>query len=293
MMREVVKIDEDLCNGCGECVPNCHEGALQIIDGKVRLISDLLCDGLGACLGYCPTGAITIENREAEAYDEVKVMEIMINKGKNTVVAHLKHLRDHNEHKYLKQGIEFLKVNEKIVEFNIEEVMNEIIKKPEFQEMHVAHQGGCPGSREMSFGVTNKGNSLLNAGDTPSELRQWPVQLHLVNPMAGYFQKADVLIAADCTAFAMGNFHRDYLKGRALAIACPKLDSNKQVYVEKISALITDSHVNTITVLIMEVPCCGGLLAMVQEGVSNSGLKIPVKVAVVGIQGEILKEEWV
>jgi NAD-dependent dihydropyrimidine dehydrogenase PreA subunit len=293
MMRELVKIDEDLCNGCGECVPNCHEGALQIIDGKVRLISDLLCDGLGACLGHCPTGAITIENREAEAYDEMKVMGIMVGKGKNTVIAHLKHLKEHNENKFLEQGIGYLKKNESLIGFNIDEVMNEIEKKPEFQQMHVAHQGGCPGSREMSFGVTNNANSLLSTGDTPSELRQWPVQLHLVNPMAGYFQKADVLIAADCTAFAMGNFHRDYLKGRALAIACPKLDSNKQVYVEKISALISNSLVNTITVLIMEVPCCGGLLDMVQEGVANSGRKVPVKLAIIGIQGEILQEDWV
>jgi NAD-dependent dihydropyrimidine dehydrogenase PreA subunit len=292
MIREVVKIDEDLCNGCGECIPNCHEGALQIIDGKVRLMSDLLCDGLGACIGHCPTGAITIEKREAEAYDESKVMETMVTKGKNTVVAHLKHLKDHNEDKFLEQGIEFLKINKNTIEFNIDEVMNEITKKPEFQEMHVAHQGGCPGSREMNFAAANNSKSSITIGDMPSELRQWPVQLHLVNPMAGYFQKADVLIAADCTAFAMGNFHRDYLKGRALAIACPKLDSNKQVYIEKIGSLITDAQVNTITVLIMEVPCCGGLLAMVQEAVANSVRKVPVKLAVVGIQGEILQEEW-
>jgi NAD-dependent dihydropyrimidine dehydrogenase PreA subunit len=293
MIREVVKIDDDLCNGCGECVPNCHEGALQIIDGKARLIGDLLCDGLGACLGHCPTGAITIEKREAEAYDEVKVMELMVTKGKNTVVAHLKHLKDHNEKEFLRQGLEFLINNKGKIEFNTEEVMNEITKKPEFQQMHMAHHGGCPGSREMSFAATNKVNSVENAVSTPSELRQWPVQLHLVNPGAGYFQKADVLIAADCTAFAMGNFHRDCLKGRALAIACPKLDSNKQVYVEKITSLISNALINTITVLIMEVPCCGGLLAMVEEAVANSGRKIPVKLAIVGIQGEIIQEEWV
>jgi NAD-dependent dihydropyrimidine dehydrogenase PreA subunit len=293
MVREVVKIDENLCNGCGDCVPNCHEGALQIIDGKVRLISDLLCDGLGACLGHCPISAITIEKREAEAYNEVKVMEMMVTKGKNTVVAHLKHLKDHNENEFLRQGIEFLKINKDNLEFNIEEMMNDMIKKPDFQQMHIAHQGGCPGSREMSFGAANIAKSDLTVSDMPSELRQWPVQLHLVNPMAGYFQKADVLIAADCTAFAMGNFHRDYLKGRALAIACPKLDSNKEVYIQKIASLITNAQVNTITVLIMEVPCCGGLLNMVQEAVANSKRKIPVKLAIVGIQGEILKEEWV
>jgi NAD-dependent dihydropyrimidine dehydrogenase PreA subunit len=293
MIREVVKIDEELCNGCGDCVPNCHEGALQIIDGKVRLISDLLCDGLGACLGHCPTGAITIEKREAEAYDEVKVMEIMVTKGKNTVVAHLKHLKEHNEKEFLRQGIEFLKANKNKLSFNTDEVMDALTNKSDFQQMHVAHQGGCPGSREINFAAANNTNSSIAPGDAPSELRQWPVQLHLVNPMAGYFQKADVLIAADCTAFAMGNFHRDYLKGRALAIACPKLDSNKQVYIEKITSLITNSQINTLTVLIMEVPCCGGLLAMVQEAVANSARKVPVKLAVVGLQGEILQEDWV
>lgn len=291
MIREVVKIDEDLCNGCGECVPNCHEGALQVIDGKVRLISDLLCDGLGACIGHCPVGAITIEKREAEAYDEVKVMETMVTKGKNTVVAHLKHLKDHNEKVFLEQGIDFLTENKENIEFNIEEVMEELKDKPMFQPVQAMHQGhgGCPGSREMSFAKPSVQNH--STVDIPSELRQWPIQLHLVNPMAGYFQKADILIAADCTAFAMGNFHREYLKDKALAIACPKLDSNKQIYVEKIKAMITQAMANTITVMIMEVPCCGGLLAMVQEAVAQSGRKIPVKLAIVSIQGEILQED--
>lgn len=123
MVREVVKIDEEICNGCGECVPNCHEGALQIIDGKARLISDLLCDGLGACIGHCPLGAITIEKREAEAYDEYKVMQVMVTKGKNTVLAHLKHLKDHNEKEFLKQGIDFLKNNKDKIDFNIDAIM--------------------------------------------------------------------------------------------------------------------------------------------------------------------------
>jgi NAD-dependent dihydropyrimidine dehydrogenase PreA subunit len=294
MVREVVKIDEELCNGCGDCVPNCHEGALQIIDGKVRLISDLLCDGLGACIGHCPVGAITIEKREAEAYDENKVMQMMVTKGKNTVIAHLKHLKEHDEKEFLRQGIDFLEMNKTSIDFNIEEVMNELNDKPVFQPVHAAHQGlgGCPGSREVSFTKANNMSSGI-AVNTPSELRQWPVQLHLINPMAGYFQKADVLIAADCTAFSMGNFHRDYLKDKALVIACPKLDSNKQIYVEKIKALISNSLANTLTVLIMEVPCCGGLLAMVQEAVAGSGRKIPVKLAIVSIQGEVIQEDWV
>ena len=123
MKREIVNIDEELCNGCGDCIPNCHEGALQIIDGKARLISDLMCDGLGACLGYCPEGAITMEEREAEAYDEVKVMKDMVFKGKNTIIAHLSHLKNHNQTNFLKLGVEYLLDNQDRLDFNLDEVI--------------------------------------------------------------------------------------------------------------------------------------------------------------------------
>ena len=292
MLREVVHIDEDLCNGCGECVPNCHEGALQIIDGKARLISDLMCDGLGACLNHCPMDAITIENREAEPYDEIKVMEIMVTKGKATAVAHMKHLKEHNEHGFLKEAVGFLRNNADNIEFDVSAVISEVHNhgKP---LMHQHSGGGCPGSQTISFDSKNISidNEQMISGQ--SELRQWPVQMHLINPMAPYFQNADVLLAADCVAFSMGNFHQKHLKGRGLAIACPKLDSDMEVYVDKIRMMIDNANINTLTVMIMQVPCCGGLLQMAKMAVSQAGRKVPVKSIVVSLQGEILKEEWV
>jgi len=299
MKREIVKIDNDKCNGCGDCVPNCHEGALQIIDGKAVLISDLLCDGLGACLGHCPTGALTIEKREADPYNELEVMADMVKKGKNVVIAHLKHLKDHNEKEYMKQGFEFLKEHESSVGFDIIEVQNsvegtnnyknltmeQIIKNP------VGHSSGCPGSRAMSFNAADSEND--EKLHIASQLTHWPIQLHLINPAASNFNKADLLVAADCTAFSFGNFHDDFLKNRKLVIACPKLDSNKEIYIEKISRLIDEAYVNTITVLIMEVPCCSGLLQIVQMGLQSARRKVPLKAVTIGIRGEILEENWV
>lgn len=202
MKRDIIKIDEDLCNGCGDCVPNCHEGALQVIDGKARLVNDHLCDGLGACIGHCPEGAITIEKASIQD-DTIATLE------------------------------------------------------------------------------------------QPSELRQWPVQLHLVNPQAPYFKSADLLLAADCVAFSMGGFHSNHLKGKSLAIACPKLDQGTDSYVEKLTAMIDNAKVNTITVMMMEVPCCGGLLNMVRSAMVSASRKVPVKKVIVGINGEVLQEVWV
>ncbi len=290
MIREVVKIDEELCDGCGLCVPGCYEGALQIIDGKARLISDLLCDGLGACIGHCPQGAITTKKRDAEPYDESRVMEMMVSKGKNTVTAHLKHLKERHETGYLKEGIAYLRMHGSMAGFDVEEVMAGVHG---MQPPHaVQHGAGCPGSQTMVLTPRESGTENII---TPiqTELRQWPVQMHLVNPTAPYFRNADVLIAADCTAYALGGFHADYLKGKGLAIACPKLDSNMDIYVEKIRSMIDDAKVNTLTVMIMQVPCCMGLLQMVRTASSEAARKVPVKLVVVGIEGDILKEEWV
>jgi NAD-dependent dihydropyrimidine dehydrogenase PreA subunit len=303
MKRAIIKIDDDKCNGCGSCVPNCHEGALQIIDGKAVLISDLMCDGLGACIGHCPEGALEIMEREAEPYDEIKVMTDMVPKGKNVVTAHLKHLKDHGEFGYLKQGVTFLKENQTKVNFDIQEVINAVHNSPagvnaqaapkKFQVQPTAmhhHEGGCPGSQSRSFAQTQV--IAPPDGEIPSALTQWPVQMHLINPMASYFQGSDMLVAADCVAFSLGNFHSKFLQGKKLAIACPKLDSNKDVYLEKIIRLIDDAKVNTITVMTMEVPCCGGLLQLVLNAVQRATRKVPVKAITVGIQGEILSEEW-
>lgn len=296
MKRAIVKIDNEKCNGCGVCIPNCHEGALQVIDGKAVLISDLMCDGLGACIGHCPEGALEIIEREAEPYDEVKVMKEMVGKGKNVVIAHLKHLKDHGEFVFLKQGVAFLNEYKESLSFNFHEVV-EIVHgspagAPKNPEPIVMHQGGgCPGSQSRSFNHVKVVQPPT--GEIPSALSQWPVQMHLINPMASFFQGADLLVAADCVAFSLGNFHNNYLQGRKLAIACPKLDSNKDIYLRKLASLIDDARVNTITVMTMEVPCCGGLLQLVVNAAQVAKRKVPVKSVTVGIQGEILSEDWV
>ncbi len=278
MLREIIEIDEELCNGCGECVPGCPEGALQIIDGKARMVSDLMCDGLGACVGHCPTGALKVIKREAEPYNERKAMENIIRGGKNVIAAHLKHLKDHGETGYYEEALAVLRERD--------------IPVPESgtepQEAH-HHSGGCPGSRMMSFAKGEEGSR----GDTRSQLTQWPVQLHLVSPQAPYFRKADVLLAADCTAFAAGNFHEAYLKGRSLAIACPKLDEGGGIYVEKITELIDRAEINTLTVLVMEVPCCGGLVQMAKAAASSAKRRVPIKKIMLSLRGEKLSEEWI
>ncbi|MCM8797761.1 MAG: 4Fe-4S binding protein [Candidatus Omnitrophica bacterium] len=276
--RKIIKIDEKKCTGCGLCIPNCPEGALQIIDGKARLISDLFCDGLGACIGHCPQGAITIEEREAERYEERKVMENVVKQGKNVIKAHLVHLREHGQMEYLKEAIAYLK------EKNIEIPLREELEMEE-------HMHGCPGARMMDF---REKRQEVNASSDKraSELRQWPIQLHLVSAQASYYEKADVLLAADCVAYTYGDFHKDFLKGKSLAIACPKLDKGQEVYVEKIKSLIDDARINTLTVMIMQVPCCYGLVTLAKQAAEKAKRKIPIKSIVVSLQGEILSEEW-
>lgn len=293
-----MKIDEDLCTGCGDCVPNCHEGALQIIDGKAVLISDLMCDGLGACIGHCPEGAITIEKREAEPYDEVKVMEEMVKKTRNTIIAHLSHLKEHGEDGFLLEGINYLKANEKSIKHDINEIIEKVMNTKQEGHTHThahAHNNegagcGCQGSAAQEFKRAD-----VPAGNVSedSALTHWPVQMHLINPNAQYFQNADLLVAADCSAFSLGAFHSRFIKDKSVVIACPKLDQGTEIYIEKLKAMIDDAKVNTITVVIMEVPCCGGLIQMVQQAASMAERKVPIKLVVAGIRGDILKEDWV
>ena len=218
IVRKILRIDEEKCDGCGACVPACAEDALQIIAGKVKLVSEVYCDGLGACLGECPQGAITIEERAAEEFDE-----------ETTKL----HLEDRNE-----------------------------------------------------------GTQEATTGKVTSQLKQWPIQMHLISPTAPYYQGADVLLTADCVAYAMGSFHPDYLKEKSIAIACPKLDEGQDVYAEKIRSWLEDAKINTLTVLIMQVPCCIGLLNLARQAAQSSKRTVPIKSVVVSLQGEILSEEW-
>lgn len=283
MKRTVIKIDEEKCTGCGLCVDGCHEGALQIIDGKARMVSDLFCDGLGACIGECPVGAIELEEREAEPYNEYAVMDRISPKGEKTIKAHLLHLKEHNEKEYLKQGLKYLEEN------NIQIDMNGLDDQENNKE--AAKHFSCPGKKEMFFDVRNEAGTCNI--DTPSQLRQWPVQLHLLNFEASFLKNADVVLAADCTAFAYGNFHEHFLKNRILAIACPKLDSNKENYIEKLTGMIDHANINTLTIVVMEVPCCAGLLQLAEQALSRAKRKVPIKKIVISIKGDILEEKWV
>ena len=250
-----------------------------------------MCDGLGACLGHCPQGAITIEKREADEYDEVIVISQMIKSGKATVFAHLKHLQEHGETGFLNEALTYIKANRDSMPFKISEV-HELLHGEKEHKHEAAGAGcGCAGSAPQAFNVAGI-KMTTPVGEVPSELTQWPVQMHLINPAASSFAGADLLVAADCAAFSYGNFHNDYIKGRKLVIACPKLDQGKDIYVQKLTRLIDEARVNTITVVIMEVPCCGGLSQMIQIATQMASRKVPVKEVIIGIKGDVLSEEW-
>lgn len=251
-LRNIIRIDEERCDGCGDCVPSCAEGALQIIDGKARLVSDVLCDGMGACLGECPTGALTVGQREAAAFDEA------------AVDAHL--------HAAASEGIP--------------RVMAQ-----------AAHGHGCPSSAVRVFPLVEAapgrlaGPSAATGVPSPasaSKLQQWPIQLHLVPPTAPFFQGRHVLLAADCVPVAVGDFHAAFLDGRGLAIACPKLDQHLDLYVQKLAAMIDEAGVLSLTVAVMEVPCCGGLVRIAEQALAMARRQVPLRLVTIGIRGDIL-----
>lgn len=274
MQRQIIRIDEDKCDGCGLCCEGCPEGALQLIDGKARLVSEITCDGLGACVGECPQNAILVETREAAAYDERATLDNILPMGAATLRAHLKHLYSHGQTTFLNQALGYL-----------QELKHDI---PEYKEK--AMHDACPGSAPRSF---NRAPQATPAEGLVSQLTQWPVQLHLISPMNPDFQGQDLLLAADCAAFTMADFNQKWLPGKKLAIACPKLDDGQDRYIDKLTALIDQAQVNTITVMMMEVPCCGGLLRMAQEALARATRKVPIKTVIVGLDGEIRKESWV
>jgi MinD superfamily P-loop ATPase containing an inserted ferredoxin domain len=274
MLREIIEIEDDKCNGCGKCIPNCAEGALQLIDGKARLISDLFCDGLGACVGYCPQNAITVIKREAEPYDEKNVMAFIVKNGTNTIKAHLCHLKEHNEMGYLMDALDYLNDNGIKIDFD------------EPQPEHAEHQA-CPGAKSMVFEAP-EAKQQSESHKRVSHLKQWPIQLHLVSPSASYYRDGNLLLTADCVGFAYPDFHKDFLDGKSIAIACPKLDTNREVYLEKLTRMIDENNLQSISVLIMQVPCCGGLLQIAQQAVEAASRKIPVDAVIISITGEIL-----
>jgi ferredoxin len=249
MLRKIIKIDEAKCNGCGICITACHEGAIELVEGKAKLISDIYCDGLGDCLKGCPTDAIEIIEREADEYSDEAVQELKIEKEKNSV-----HTHEHN----------------------------------------ATMPCGCPGSASKAIErkpikLAKKVEAVSQSGEeTMSELRQWPVQLKLINTKAAYLKGADLLVAADCVAYAYANFHRDFIKGSITVIGCPKLD-DVQFYKEKLTEMIKTSDFKSITVVRMEVPCCGGIVSAVKSAMLSAQTIVPYKEVTIGTDGSLIR----
>lgn len=273
MKRKIININDEKCDGCGQCIPDCPEGALQVIEGKARLVSDLFCDGLGACIKTCPNDAMIIEEREAEPYSEKKVMANIVKYGDAVVRAHLDHLKDHGENELLRQAIEYLNENK--------------IKIPEKETAHAATLAcGCPGSSAREI-TREKKTQHSGSHKAESELRQWPVQLKLLNPSAAYFNNADLLVSADCVPFAYGGFHSELLADKIVVMFCPKLDPYIDEYIEKMAAILTNNNIKSVTIAHMEVPCCSGTVHIIEKALQQSGKKIPVKEITISVNGEI------
>ncbi|WP_456387607.1 ATP-binding protein [Desulfolithobacter sp.] len=241
VMRKIIEIDEELCTGCGDCVPDCAEGSLQIIDGKARLVGENLCDGLGACLGSCPTGALRIVEREAEEFDEEAV------------------------EKYLEE-----------------------LKKQ--KEQPAAATGGCPSSQLRTMQpITPCQAANVPQSQIGSALSHWPVQIRLIPPTAPFLENCDLLIAADCCAVSYGALQDDFVKGRVVMMGCPKFD-DQQMYVDRFTELFRTRKLNTVTILIMEVPCCSSMLQIVRKAYDDAGASVPVRQVVISTQGQILDD---
>ncbi|MDR1732590.1 MAG: 4Fe-4S binding protein [Synergistaceae bacterium] len=241
MIRKIIHIDEDRCDGCGLCASACHEGAIGMVDGRARLLRDDYCDGLGNCLPACPRGAITFIEREAAEYDEAAVQK------------HLAGVKEKTSH----------------------------------QENRDCHQGGCPGSKAQLF-VRQAPAAAMEMEEAVSQLRQWPVQIKLVAVNAPCFENTNLLVSADCAAYAHGNFHKTFMRNRVTLIGCPKLDEVD--YGEKLTEIIKRNNIRSVTVVRMEVPCCAGIENAVKTALQNSGKMIPWRVVTLSREGEILED---
>ncbi|NTV28960.1 MAG: 4Fe-4S binding protein [Candidatus Omnitrophica bacterium] len=276
MQRGIIKIDEDKCNGCGLCVPACHEGAIRIADGKARLSADALCDGLGACLGECPRGAITIEEREADAYNETAALENVMGRGDAAVQSHLKHLADHGQLRSLQEARDYLRAK------GVAAAPKPVQPRPA--------GCGCPGGMTRDFRAEKRVTPAVSADGSgiASQLRQWPVQLRLVNPQAAFLCGADLLVSADCVPFAFAEFHRRFLQDKVAIIFCPKLDADLEEYVGKLTEVFRSNNIRSVTVVRMEVPCCGGTESIVEDALARSGKSVPLEAVTVSLRGEII-----
>ena len=284
MERRVIQIDEEKCTGCGGCIHDCPEGAIRIIKGKARLVSDLFCDGLGACIGHCPEGAICVVERDAAPYDEKTVMETIAPQGESVIRAHLDHLAGHRQGEYYRQAIEFLNDHAIVVPRHGGLECHEGTEEPGHNPYKT-----CPGIVAQSIPrETQAESSGSPEGKTVSELRQWPVQLALLNPEATYFENADLLISADCIPFAYADFHREFLRKKIVVMFCPKLDADIDSYIEKLAEIFTRHKIRSLTLLRMEVPCCNGVGFVVERALEKAGRIIPVFEKTVTIRGQVI-----
>ncbi len=256
MIRDIIEIDEGLCDGCGDCVRACPEGAIQLVDGKARLVADDYCDGLGACVGECPQGAISVERRESEPYDERKVMDTIVSQGEEMVRLHLQHLKEHGADEWLQEALDYLEEKGQPLPKGWDECAGE-----------------CDG--------------LTLSPPAASAETQWPIQLHLVPARAPYLKGKELLLAANCAGFVRSGLKDIYGDAAALVTACPKLDRDVPVYAQKIAEMVDGGGATGVTVVTMEVPCCQGLVRLVQQARDLSRRKFPATHIVLTRQGDV------
>lgn len=273
MKRQIIKIDENKCIGCGLCASACAEGAIQMVDGKARLISEVFCDGLGVCLGECPVDAITIEQREAAPYSERETIERLLPQGVRVVTLHLEHLKNHGQMKWHDEGVAVLRekgiaipgVTDTPDSPRTPTTTGETMSPPDESK-----ECGCPHATQQAL---NQAAAPQPAGQP---LTNWPIQLQLINPNSDVFDKADLVIAADCTAFSLPDFYKRFTKNKVLVVFCPKLDRANEHYVEKLAMIFSQHDIRSITLLRMQVPCCGGTAMIVGQALRRAGKEIDV-----------------
>ena len=270
--RQIITIDEEKCDGCGNCVPSCAEGALQVVDGKARLVKESFCDGLGACLGECPQGALNVVSMEVDAYDEPGVLDYLHAKSPDLVERHVAHLREHGIESSYKPAAQ---------------------PQPAMIPLHMAASTkpaaapfpACPSAQPRQWQAAQPAVSdAVAPPQLKSELRQWPVQLHLVPVRAPFFQGVTLTLIADCVPFANPNMHAEFLRDSAIAVGCPKLDDG-QAYIGKLTQILQNNDIRCVKVAYMEVPCCRGLVFIAQQALAASGKDIPLEMSLVTISG--------